>query len=216
MNQKYNKTKSNEKFNGVKSYKSLCNKGEDENYLDNLSLQILYTINEMKTLNFEYKKYNIKFPKDNKSILNSSFNEIKTLLWTRFCNQFRDYSDIIFVLSKNKKVKEKYKTVFEYIKTTNFISVFINGKDEYNAISLSLHNLNKYNYGKDKWNKSFEKYDLFNKAIVENSVESIKEEFETVIKKFRISEKFKIINIGLEYLEWSPLYKLMEFLSKNK
>lgn len=212
------KNNNKNKFENIDSYKSLCNKGENENYLDNLSLQILYTINEMKNLDCEYKKYETKFLKDDKRILNLAFNEIKTLLWTRFCNQIRDYSDVIFALSKNenKKVKEKYKSVLEYIKTTNFISIFINGADEYNAISLSLHNLNGYNYGKEKTKKSFEKYNLFNKAIVENSVESIKEELETIIQKFRVSEGFKCVNIGLDYIEWSPLYKLMEFLSSKK
>lgn len=212
------KNNNKNKFENIDSYKSLFNKGENENYLDNLSLQILYTINEMKNLDCEYKKYETKFLKDDKRILNLAFNEIKTLLWTRFCNQIRDYSDVIFALSKNenKKVKEKYKSVLEYIKTTNFISIFINGADEYNAISLSLHNLNGYNYGKEKTKKSFEKYNLFNKAIVENSVESIKEELETIIQKFRVSEGFKCVNIGLDYIEWSPLYKLMEFLSSKK
>lgn len=213
MAQKNNKKN---KFENIESYKSLCKKGENENYLDNLSLQILSTISEMKNLDCEYKKYEKIFSTDNKSILNLAFNEIKTLLWTRFCNQIRDYSDVIFAFSKseNNKVKEKYKSVFEYIKITNFISVFINGTDEYNAISLSLHNLNKYNYGEEKWNKSFEKYILFNKAIVENSVKKIKEEFEKVIQNFRVSEGFKSVNIGLEYTEQNSLYKLMEQLLK--
>lgn len=212
MSQKNN---NKNKFENIDSYKSLCNKGENENYLDNLSLQILYTINEMKNLDCEYKKYETKFLKDDKRILNLAFNEIKTLLWTRFCIQIREYSDIIFVLLKNKKDKEKYKEICEYIKSTNFISTFLNGREKYSAISLTLHNLSKYNYGKEKWEKIIKDiHPLFNKAIAENDMKSIQKEFETVIQKFRISEKFKNINIGLNYTEWSPIYKLIEFLSK--
>lgn len=97
------------KFPEVESYKSLCNKGEDENYLDNLSSQILSTLNEMKSSYNQYKKCEEKFFKINQSILNHSFNEIKTLLWTRFCIQIREYSDIIFVLLKIKKIKKNIK-----------------------------------------------------------------------------------------------------------
>lgn len=203
------------KFPGVKSYKDLNDKKTNENYLDNLSLQILYTINEMKNLDFEYKKYEIKFSKDNISILNSSFNEIKKLLWTRFCIQIRDYSETIVFLLNESKSKCKYKAIYEYIKKTKFIWFFCKGekdKEQYSAISLTLHNLNKYNYGNKKWNKSFKNFISFNKAIVENNIKDIQKEFETVIQKFRISEGLESVNKGLEYIEWSPLYKLMEFL----
>lgn len=80
---------------------------------------------------------------------------------------------------------------------------------------MTLHNLSKYNYGKEKWEKIIKDiHPLFNKAIAENDMKSIQKEFETVIQKFRISEKFKNINIGLNYTEWSPFYKLIDFLLK--
>lgn len=95
MNQKDNKKK---KFENVDSYKSLFNKEKNENYLDILSLQTLTTLNEMNNLDYEFKKYEIKFSDDEKSILNLSFKELKWLLWTRFCTQIRDYSETIFAL----------------------------------------------------------------------------------------------------------------------
>lgn len=210
--------KKNNKFDKVKSYKDLNDEETKENYLEVLSLQILSTINEMKNLDCEYKKYETNFSRMNNSqILNLSFNELKTLLWTRFCVQMRDYSETIFFLLDKSESKCKYEKVNSYIKNTNFISTFYKGKDEkeeYDAISLTLHNLNRYNYGQEKWDKSFEKYTLFNKVIVENDIKTIKNEFEIVIQKFRIAEKFECCNVGLEYTEWSPIYKLIEFLSK--
>lgn len=219
MSKRDNNKNCNEKFKDIESYKSLFFKGDDLNYLDNLSLQVISTMNEIKNLDCEYKKYKIKFSKDNISILNLAFKEIKILLWTRFCVQIRGYSETIYFLLNKSKSKWKYKEIDEYIKSTNFISFFCKGKDgkeEYDAISLALHNFNKYNYGKEKWNKSFEKYVLFDKAIEENNMDIIQNEFQTVIQKFRIAEKFECCNVSLMYMDWTPLYKLMAFLSKNK
>lgn len=210
MNKKLNK------FKDVKSYKSLYDKEKKQNYLEVLSLEIIYTINEIKSSDSEYKKYVYKIPKNCQSILNSAFNEIKTLLWIRFCVQIRDYLEVINFLLNDSKSKLKYEEVKKYIESTKFISAFVNGTEEYNAISLSLHNLNEYNYGEEKWNEAFEKYISFNKAIVENNMKTIKKEFEIVIEKFRISEEIQCFSLGLDYIELSPIYKLFEFLLQNK
>lgn len=198
-----------------KSYKSLIT---NYNYFDSLSIDLLTTVWKMYELNDCYKHLEEKKffeRKNNKLILNLSLNELRGFLWTKFCNEMRDYSDLVFGITKkeNKCIREEYKDIIEYIKNSTFISSFVAENKEYNALSLTLHNFNKFNYGAEKYNSSFDIYKLFNNKLINIDFNKIKIEFEEIIYLFRKIEDIQPCYINLYIGHAFPIIELIKLLT---
>lgn len=202
------------------SYKSLMLPESNRNYLDILSLQILSNINAMKEMDENYMNAKIFLDlKDEKMILNSSFNSIKDFLWTKFCNQMRDYSDLIFGIISNDKskfsIKKEYEHVWEKIQKSKFLCVFINGKKEYSALSLTLHNLSQHYFGDNAFKESFIIYDKFNEALKIVNINELRKDFEEIIFLLRKISDFTPLNVGLEFNKDFPIYIMLKSLTSK-
>lgn len=192
----------------IESYKQISN-----NYLERLSISILWTINRIKNLNKEYEKYENMF-EHNKCCLNLFFNELRKMLWIEFCCLIRDYSEMTFHLLKN----EKYKEVKEYIDNTIFLKEFISNKKSYVALSIVLHNWNELYFNDTKWKDSHLWYENINEIFKTDKIDidNIKIEFEEVINKFKKIEENVNVNITFCNLENSDgFFIFLEELRKK-
>ena len=193
-----------------KSYKSLENIEDNLNYLDNLAIEILETLYDMYEIPTKYNEYKNFFAKE--KCLNIFFNEIKELLWMKFCNQIRDFSCLIYHLLKNKK----YLEIKSYIEKTTFLSSFLLDFKKYSALSLTLHNFNKHLYGKE-FEQSFTLFDEFNKTILlhKHKFNDIKMEFEKIIYLFRLKDGYNICDSSIFLKNHSNIFCLLDNLIKN-
>lgn len=205
-----------------KTYKDLEeNKDTQEgyNYLEQLSISILQTLCEMYKMNDAYSEYKLLFLNSIENDLNIFFNQIKDLIWMKFCNVMRDYSNVIFEIMKCDEEIKKYLEVKNYIEETNFLSNFVLDTNEYIALSLTLHNFNKHSFGIEKWEKAFDIYNRFNYSIINNDIEEIKKEFENVIRLFRKCENYDIHSVLFCFennsLIFGTLTSLMDHLIKT-
>ncbi len=199
------------------SYKSFDNnENYNQNYLDTLSSSLIRLLSEMKNINIEYDKIIKLANDDEKEIIGYGFNYLKIdLLWNKFCNLMRDYSDILYgLLNKKENGKiikvENYLKIQEYIDSTKFISAFM-GSEAFNALSLTLHNFNEHYYGKEKFNKSFSKYPEFNTAI-NCDISIIGKEFQEIINLFRCYHNYGSCVILSNFGNYYPLYYIFDFL----
>ncbi|MGL5522271.1 MAG: hypothetical protein ACRDAW_03310 [Metamycoplasmataceae bacterium] len=179
------------------------------NYFDTLSSLICSTIYDLKSLDDEYVKFKNIFKDKSERVIyiNLCFNELKSLFWMKFCNQQRDYLEILKHLLKNEK---KYGHIEEYIESSNFISIFW-GKESYSALSLTLHNLNKFTFGQEKWDSSFSKYDFFNDALL-MEISKIQKEYEHIIFLFRKAEGYEACATSLCFTKFSQILEFMNLL----
>lgn len=150
----------------------------------------------------------------NEQELDIFFNEIKELMWMKFCNQIRDFSFLIFNLLKNKK----YSKIKEYIEKTNFLYTFLLDYKKYNALSLTLHNFNKHLYGTKKFEESFTVYEKFDEVISahKNKLNDVKLEFEKIIFLFRKEDEYDTCRTYLCLNNWSKIFGMLDYLVMNK
>jgi len=193
----------------------------NQNYLDILSLNLVNFLSEMKDINIKYDQI-IQLANDHeKQLIIFGFNYLKLNLFPiKFFSLMRDYSNILFELLKKEGTEEilveKYSEVQKYINSTRFISVFM-GKEAYNALSLTLHNLNIFEFGKEKYDKSFFEYKKFNDAFVKNNINDIKKEFEEIISLFKYCHNNEKGSISFQIDKNYSVYQIFNFLlNKSK
>lgn len=208
---------------------------KDDNYnnLDIVSIEILNTVNEIQNLPTFYKKFknNIDPNNENENILfECFFNKLEGLFWINFCNQMRDYADIVYkllIVKRKNKTKiiynNKYLEVWEYVKNTKFISKFVNINcgDKYSALSFTLHNFNKLTFRKENCDETLRiMFQEFQQAL-HNDINVIKKELEEIINLFRKCSlkpeecQTKFVSVNLRIIDSIFYNFLYLFLNKN-
>lgn len=199
------------------SYKKL--KVYSQYYVDVLSAEIINSICEIKKMNEQYLLYKNRFDSSEwRVIVAWCFNELKMLFWTRFCNQMRDYFCLIYGITHEKKdlVKEKYKTIWNYINESNFLKYFLYSHEAYDALSLVLHNLNRFSFGDKNFEQGKKEFENFNQAFRKNDFMSIKKEFEIVISIFRKSDCLDNCLVEFDLKNNLSIFDFFTYLSNAK
>lgn len=199
------------------SYKKL--KVYSQYYVDVLSTEIINSICEIKKMNGQYLLYKNRFNSSEWRVIAAwCFNELKMLFWTRFCNQMRDYFCLIYGITYEKKglVKEKYEPIWNYISESNFLKYFLHSHKAYNALSLVLHNLNRFSFDNENFEQSKKEFENFNQAFIKNDFITIKKEFELVISLFRKSDGLDNCFVEFDLKNNLSIFDFFAYLSNAK